>query len=300
MRVVVISNMDKVILIDKPLGITSHDVLYKLKKKLNIKKIGHCGTLDPLASGLLVCVTGRATKLAQYAESGRKRYSGTILFGRQTTTDDLEGETILSSDKIPRIEDCQEIINKKYLGEVDQVPPHYSAIKINGRKAYEIARSGEIPKLTARKINMYSFEVSKENENEMRFVVECGSGTYIRSLARDLGAEFGCGACLSSLRREASYPFDINNAKTIEEVAEEDYQDWGILFPNAFRIALDDKECSLLCNGNQEVLDSIYKEYSSDINSLEKVVFSSKSTNKDLGLLLNNGKSLKFGFVSVL
>lgn len=289
-------NCDAVILLDKELEITSQTAITKVKRKFNLKKIGHCGTLDPKASGLLICLTGRLTKLAQYIESEDKLYSGSILLGKQTTTDDLEGDVVYSNDNIPSLNCCKNIINQKFIGLIDQVPPQYSAIKVDGQRAYQIARGGESSNLKSRQVIIKKFEISLKNKNEISFLIECSKGTYIRSLARDIGQELGCGACLSSLRREGSLPFNVKQAKKIDDLTENDFMDWVHLFPDHYKIFLSEQEAKRLRDGNKLTLKGINDKFSKDFKNLRYVVYYQENTNKALGLLVNNATNLEFGF----
>ena len=289
-------NCDAVILLDKQVEITSQTAITQIKRKFKLKKIGHCGTLDPKASGLLICLTGKLTKLAQYIEGEDKIYSGSILLGKRTTTDDLEGEVIFSSDSIPDIQSCQDIIQKKFIGLIDQVPPQYSAIKVEGKRAYQIARSGESSDLKSRQVKIKKFEIYTKTDNEISFLIECTKGTYIRSLARDIGQELGCGACLSSLRREVSVPFNVLEAKKIDALSEGDFLGWISLFPDHYKLLISEHDCRRLKDGNKQTLQNLNDKFSKDFRNLRYVVYYEETTNKPLGLLINNATNLEFGF----
>ncbi|MGI6770818.1 MAG: tRNA pseudouridine(55) synthase TruB [Acholeplasmataceae bacterium] len=210
--------MNGILLIDKPSGITSYDVIRKLKKKIKGVKIGHAGTLDPLASGLLIILLGSATKLFNLLTSDQKKYSGTIIFGDLYDTYDIKGRVIDS--KVPNIkeEDVERGFNHFNNLTYMQMPPIYSALKIDGKKAYEYARSGEEVKLEPREVTIHSLVKTSDYKNsEVSFETVVSKQTYIRSLAYDLGAYLGEFAALKTLRREEIGPFSIKDATTIED-----------------------------------------------------------------------------------
>jgi tRNA pseudouridine55 synthase len=207
----------KVLLIDKPLEWTSYDVIRKLRKTINIKKIGHAGTLDPLATGLLIVCTGKFTKKINEYMSQEKEYTGTITLGAVTPTYDRESEpeSFKSLDGI-----TEEIITektKRFTGEILQTPPIHSAIKQNGKPVYLMARKGLDVVLEPRKITIKEFEITKIDLPIVTFKVVCSTGTYIRSLANDFGLALGCGGYLSELRRTRIGNFKVEDAVTMEE-----------------------------------------------------------------------------------
>jgi tRNA pseudouridine55 synthase len=212
--------MNSVLLIDKPAGQTSFDTISILKKILKTKKIGHSGTLDKFASGLLIICTGWATKLTRYFLESDKRYIGTVKLGITTDTDDLTGN-IIENKEVKNL-DPEDINNLpgKFIGESYQLPPLYSALKINGRRASDLTREGKNISLNRRKININKLDILKIDldNSTVEIDVTCSKGTYIRSLARDIGEYLGTGAHLAGLRRIASGNFTIENAATIDEV----------------------------------------------------------------------------------
>lgn len=212
--------MNSVLLIDKPAGQTSFDTISILKRILKTKKIGHSGTLDKFASGLLIICTGWATKLTRYFLESDKRYIGTVKLGITTDTDDLTGNII--ENKEVKTLDPEDIYNLpgKFTGESYQLPPLYSALKINGRRASDLTREGKNISLNRRKININKLDILKIDldNSTVEIDVTCSKGTYIRSLARDIGEYLGTGAHLAGLRRIASGNFTIENAATIDEV----------------------------------------------------------------------------------
>ncbi len=207
----------RVLLINKPLEWTSFDAVRKIRNLIRIKKVGHAGTLDPLATGLLIICTGKFTKKINEYMAQEKEYTGTFTLGATTPTYDLESkpESFKSTDSISNEE--IERATKKFIGEVFQIPPAHSAIKVKGKRVYEMARKGIDVKLEPRKIFIKEFSITKIQLPIVAFRVVCGSGTYIRSLANDFGAALGCGAYLSSLCRTRIGDFKLENAKTIEE-----------------------------------------------------------------------------------
>lgn len=210
----------RVLLIDKPLQWTSFDVVRKLRNIIRIKKIGHAGTLDPLATGLLIVCTGKFTKRINEYMAREKEYTGTITLGAVTPTYDLESapENFLSTQGIS-IDKIRETV-QQLTGPILQVPPAHSAIKINGKRVYELARQGKEVKLEPRPVTIYAFDILGLEEGVVQFRVRCSTGTYIRSLANDLGALLGCGGYLSSLRRTKIGEFSVEDAQTMEAFEE--------------------------------------------------------------------------------
>lgn len=207
----------RVLLINKPYEWTSFDVVKKLRYGLKVKKIGHAGTLDPLATGLLILCTGKMTKQIDTFQAQEKEYTGTFVIGKTTPSFDLETEIGEEKDiSHITVEGIEEVV-KKLTGEISQVPPIFSAVKVNGKRAYKSARKGEDVKLKARDVVVKVFELTKIDLPEIHFRIICSKGTYIRSIARDLGEGLGVGAYMSSLCRTRIGEFKLSNAKTIEE-----------------------------------------------------------------------------------
>ncbi len=209
-----------VLLIDKPLEWTSFDVVKKIRNAMKIKKIGHAGTLDPLATGLLILCTGKKTKSIEGYQAQVKEYTGSITIGATTPSFDLETE-VTPSGSIDNI-DRNDLENTAttFLGTQEQIPPMYSAVKVNGVRAYKHARNGEVVPLKSRTIEISTFEITNFEGGVFNFRIVCSKGTYIRSIARDFGEQLGCGAYLSSLRRTKIGDFDVKNAITIEKAIE--------------------------------------------------------------------------------
>lgn len=213
-----------VVLIDKPTGLTSHDVVAQLRKKLSEKKIGHAGTLDPFASGLLIMGVGSGTKLLHHLFGLDKQYLATIRLGQSTFTDDLEGAVVseASASHISLEQILREVRN--LTGKIQQAPSRVSAIKIEGKRAYELARAGEAVEIPARSVEVYHFQVSSELRIVREFLefdvtVDCSSGTYIRALARDIGKALGVGGHLRALRRSRVGEFSIGDAFKVEDAS---------------------------------------------------------------------------------
>ena len=213
-------NNGQTILVDKDLDWTSFDVVKKLRNIIKCKKVGHAGTLDPLATGLLIICTGKHTKKINEIQNQTKVYTGEFILGKSTPSHDLETEFCSIKDIKDITIDKIELISKNFIGEQLQRPPKFSAVKINGKRAYEYARENEEIEIKEKKINIYSFNVSKIELPNISFEISCTKGTYIRSIARDFGEKLGCGAVLSKLRRTKIGDHDVNNASTINVLAE--------------------------------------------------------------------------------
>jgi len=205
----------QVLLIDKPLHWTSFDMVRKIRGMLRIKKVGHAGTLDPLATGLLIICTGKFTKKINEYMAAVKEYTGSFTLGAVTPTYDLESLPEQEKDFSFVTEELLQATVKKFEGEIDQFPPVYSAIKKEGVALYELARRGEEVELKSRKISIYNFTITSVEFPIVYFKVSCSTGTYIRSLAHDVGRDLGCGAYLSSLRRTKIGEFTVEDAETI-------------------------------------------------------------------------------------
>lgn len=211
----------KVLLIDKPLYWTSFDAVRKVRYLVKTKKVGHAGTLDPLASGLLIICTGKFTKKINEYMAQEKEYTGTITLGAVTPTFDLESEPH-DFKPVEHLTSTQiEEATKSFIGQIQQVPPIHSAIKKDGKRVYELARRGEDVKLEPRTITISAFDIPKIEGPIVHFRVVCSTGTYIRSLANDFGAQLGCGGYLSSLRRTRIGNFRVEDAHTIEVFEQE-------------------------------------------------------------------------------
>ncbi len=207
-----------IIIIDKPQDWTSMDVCGKLRRLMGERRVGHAGTLDPMATGVLPVFVGRATRAVEFAEQGQKEYLAGLRLGLTTDTQDITGETLSASDAIAGREEIEAAL-EQFRGEILQVPPMYSALKVNGQKLCDLARKGKSVERKPRPITIYELELGEQTApNEYSLRVRCSKGTYIRTLCHDLGQVLGCGACMSSLRRSMAAGFDLSQAVTLEEV----------------------------------------------------------------------------------
>ena len=212
--------MHGLLVIDKPEGITSFGVVKKVRFALGIKKAGHTGTLDPLATGVLPVCLGEATKIAGLLLAEDKAYEAEALLGRQTDTLDITGQVTARGDPSGVTLQAVEAALARLTGEQEQVPPAYSAVKVEGRRAHQLAREGKAPELKARRITVHELELLAFEPPRVRFRVACSKGTYVRTLIQDLGDLLGCGACMSALRRTASGAFTLDQAVPLERLAE--------------------------------------------------------------------------------
>jgi len=210
--------VDGILNVDKPLGWTSHDVVGLVRRTLGQRQVGHAGTLDPLATGVLLVTVGTATRLSDYLMHGRKCYLARLRLGQHTSTDDAEGPVVeerpVAGVTIERVSDAL----APFLGAIEQVPPAYAAIKRDGVPAYKLARQGKAPEMAARAVRIDGLSVVELRGEELDLIVWCGAGTYIRALARDVGEGLGCGAHLAALRRLSSGAFGVDTALGVQEI----------------------------------------------------------------------------------
>lgn len=210
---------DQLLLINKPVGWTSFDVVNKLRYKLKIKKIGHAGTLDPLATGLLILCTGKMTKRIDEFQAQEKEYTGKFIIGQSTPSHDLETE-VSEVKNISAISEAEIIqASKKFLGTIQQIPPLHSAIKVDGKRAYKLARKGKELELKPREVKIAAFDIVEIKKPAVSFRIVCSKGTYIRSIARDFGNALGVGAYLTELCRTRIGEFNLKDAQTIDEIS---------------------------------------------------------------------------------
>lgn len=210
-----------VLVVDKPMGMTSHDVVARLRRALDMRRIGHTGTLDPSATGVLVCAVGRATRLVPYLQSGQKTYDARVVLGRSTTTQDAEGEVVDAADASAITREDVAAAAGAFVGEIDQVPPMVSAVKVDGERLYAKARRGETVERDARRVEIHDLTITEFVPGvfaEVVLEVVCSSGTYVRTLAHDLGAALGVGGSLLSLRRTRNDPFDLTDAFPLDDI----------------------------------------------------------------------------------
>lgn len=241
----------------KPVGITSTQALAAVKRALKPQKAGHAGTLDPLASGILPIALGEATKTVPYVQDCIKTYNFTVTWGEQRTTDDAEGVALKTSDKRPAQAEVESLLSG-FLGEIEQTPPQFSAIKVDGERAYDLARDGETVELKSRIVYIESLEIISHTAGETTFRCICGKGTYVRSLARDMGLKLGCFGYISALERASVGPFALESAISLDIFQNPDDKPSPeqVLLP--LQTALDDipvlalreQEAARLKNGN--------------------------------------------------
>lgn len=208
--------MNGILLVDKPPGPTSHDAVEKVRRALGERRIGHAGTLDPPAEGLLVLAVGKAVKVLQYMEDHDKEYEFTVRFGRATDTDDMTGKVLREVDPSGLDRGAVEHALERFRDEISQVPPRYSSVKVDGKRMHRAARRGETLKAPARRVRVRRLELVKWDPPTAALTALCSKGTYVRALARDLGEALGIGACVEHLRRLASGPFRVEDAVPLD------------------------------------------------------------------------------------
>jgi tRNA pseudouridine55 synthase len=210
--------------VNKPSGCSSRDVVDRVERLVRPAKAGHAGTLDPLATGVLVICVGQATRLIEYVQRMPKRYRSVFMLGQRSETDDTEGEVIEVPDAPVPSRATLESAIEGFVGEIEQRPPAYSAVKIGGRRAYKLARAGKTVQLAARPVTIHNLTIARYDYPELELDIECGSGTYVRSLGRDIAAAVGTHAVMTKLDRVAIGPFDVNEAIKIDELSAESLQ----------------------------------------------------------------------------
>ena len=274
-------------LIDKDEGVSSASVVSKLKKKFNFKKVGHTGTLDPFATGLLVCPINSATRLSNFVLDTKKVYSGIILLGKKTDSDDITGNVMSESSDFKFTFNDILKIRDSFLGKITQVPPKLSAIKIDGKRAYDKFRKNEDFEMKERAVEVFSFEILHLNDNEISFRICCSKGTYIRSIARDFGEKLGVPSCLKTLRREKTSIFDVKDSKLISEVNLEDMILWYKIFDNDQKLLLTDDEINKLNVGNDVFLNnlSISDSYKKKFQENDILYYASSLNEQKSGVL---------------
>jgi len=261
--------MEGILVVNKPAGYTSHDIVSKIRKQLNIKKVGHTGTLDPLATGVLPILLGNGTKLSKYLMNHNKKYIATIKLGEKTESGDLEGK-VIEQKEVPSLskEQVQAVLTN-FKGKQKQIPPMYSAIKVNGKKLYEYARNGEMVVVEPREIEIYNIELIGYQDKEIKFKVACSKGTYIRSLCEDIAEKLGTVGTMSALQRTQVGEFKIENAINIEDIENEQKVRESLITPEKLfldkeKIELTQKELVHFLNGvklSKTCEDGIYRIY---------------------------------------
>lgn len=262
--------MDGVLIINKPKGYTSHDIVNIVKKELNITKVGHAGTLDPNATGVLPVLIGNATKISKYLIEHDKVYIAELKLGEKSSTGDLEGE-IIEKKSVPKLnEDQIKDILKLFLGKQQQIPPMYSSIKINGKKAYEYARKGLKVEMEPREIEIMNISLMKFQDNIITFKVKCSKGTYIRVLCEDIAKSLGTVGLMKELCRIKVNEFDIKNSVTLDDIKNGNVQVINIeeIFKLQSCIKLNNRETKLFLNGvklSNNKLDGLYRVYNNNV-----------------------------------
>jgi tRNA pseudouridine55 synthase len=274
-----------IVLIDKPAGISSAGVVARVKRALSADRVGHAGTLDPDATGLLIILVNGATRVASYAADGFKVYSGEIQLGVATSTDDLSGE-VLSVAEVIHGFGCVSAAASCFLGKIMQLPPKVSAKKLDGKRAYKLHRSGQEFELEPREVEVRRFELTQTDDPAtVGYLVEVSPGTYVRSLARDVGAQLGCGAAVKSIRREVSGFFSVKDAISLDTVSWEALRDWSELVPSMPRVCFSEGVVAGLQNGQLHALERAWKECNSVEPLSRYVVYSRAGSRESLGIL---------------
>ena len=276
--------MDGFFLLNKEKGITSNQLVQKIKKSLRFKKVGHMGTLDPMATGLMVIAVNRATKFSSYFLESDKTYHATVKLGSSTDTDDAFGKIIETSENVPTKENTYDVLNS-FHGKSLQVAPFYSALKHKGKPLYKYAREGDLISKPPREINVFSIKDFIFASDECSFLIHCSKGTYIRSIARDLGEKLGCGAHLVGLKRVSQGKFNINRALTAEEVEIKNLISIEEAFNEFSAIKLQNDQLKIFLNGGK------LKNINSEDNDYR--IYDLSSVFLGLGNVSNNVLALK-------
>ena len=261
--------MDGFFLLNKEKGISSNQLVQNIKKSLRLKKVGHLGTLDPMATGLMVIAVNRATKFSSYFLESDKSYYATVKLGSSTNTDDALGKIIETSDNLPTKENTHEVLNS-FIGQSLQVAPFYSALKHKGKPLYKYAREGDLISKPPREINVFSIKEFIFDYDKCSFLIHCSKGTYIRSIARDLGKKLGCGAHLAGLKRVSQGKFNINEALIDGEVEIKNLISIEEAFKELSAIKLQNDQLKIFLNGgklnNINNEDNDYRIYDLSLN----------------------------------
>ena len=281
--------MNGIVIIDKPAGWTSQDVVSKLRGILKTRRIGHGGTLDPMATGVMPVFVGRATRGVEFFEHAEKTYEATIRLGLTTDTEDTSG-TVLEEKEVSVSEEDFLGVLPKFRGKIQQIPPMYSALKVNGQKLYDLARKGREVERQPREIEIFKLECLEFNGAEARLLVHCSKGTYIRTLCKDIGEALGCGGCMAALRRVTAGEYTIGDAVTLDElIAAENPENYlrpvDSMFRNYPAVTLTPNQEKRCRNGNAFSVthpDGTYRAYgqNGDFLMLAKVEVGVMSTIK--------------------
>ena len=261
--------MDGIVIVDKPQGWTSQDVTARLRRVFGTRRIGHGGTLDPMATGVLPVFVGRATRAVEFFEHAEKTYETVLRFGITTDTEDMTG-TVLTEEKVSFTEEQLQETLAAFRGEILQVPPMYSALKVNGQKLCDLARKGKTVARQPRPITIHELTLVERGENTLRLRVRCSKGTYIRTLCKDIGEKLGCGGCMESLRRVAAGEYTIDEAVPLQtlldtEEPEKYLRDVDTMFRNYPAVTLTANQETRCRNGNAfsvSLAPGTYRAYS--------------------------------------
>ena len=264
--------MNGLLIINKPKDYTSHDIVNIVRKKLNTKKVGHTGTLDPNATGVLPILVGTATKISKYLIEHEKTYIATIKLGKKTDTGDSEGNVIEEDTNLKSISKEEiDTILRKFIGKQNQIPPMYSAIKVDGKKLYEYAREGKTVELQPREIEIIDISLIEYQKDEIKFSVRCSKGTYIRTLCEDIAKELGTIGYMKELQRTSVNEFNIENSISLEELEDINVEEKIISIEEIFKdkpnINLNNRKLELFLNGVQlthDLNDGVYRVYNSN------------------------------------
>ena len=267
--------MNGIIIIDKPQEWTSNDVVSRLRRVFNTRRIGHGGTLDPMATGVLPVFVGRATRGVEFFEHAEKVYETTVRFGLTTDTEDITGKTITECEVHLTEEDLLAVL-PKFRGDILQVPPMYSAIKVNGQKLYDLARKGREVERQPRPITIHELELLEFTGNEARLRVRCSKGTYIRTLCKDIGEALGCGGCMAALRRVEAGEYTLEGSIPLRQLLDVSEAGGDVehllrpvdtMFASHRKLSLNEKQARLVKNGNafaSDCADGTYRVYAPD------------------------------------
>ncbi len=263
--------MDGIVIVDKPQGWTSQDVTARLRRVFGTRRIGHGGTLDPMATGVLPVFVGRATRAVEFFEHAEKTYETVLRFGITTDTEDMMG-TVLTEENVSFTEEQLQETLAAFRGEILQVPPMYSALKVNGQKLCDLARKGKTVERQPRPITIHELTLVERGENTLRLRVRCSKGTYIRTLCKDIGEKLGCGGCMESLRRVAAGEYTIDEAVPLQtlldtEEPEKYLRDVDTMFRNYPAVTLTANQETRCRNGNAfsvSLAPGTYRAYSQD------------------------------------
>ena len=263
--------MDGIVIVDKPQGWTSQDVTARLRRVFGTRRIGHGGTLDPMATGVLPVFVGRATRAVEFFEHAEKTYETVLRLGITTDTEDMTG-TVLTEEKVSFTEEQLQETLAAFRGEILQVPPMYSALKVNGQKLCDLARKGKTVERQPRPITIHELTLVERGENTLRLRVRCSKGTYIRTLCKDIGEKLGCGGCMESLRRVAAGEYTIDEAVPLQtlldtEEPEKYFRGVDTMFRNYPAVTLTANQETRCRNGNAfsvSLAPGTYRAYSQD------------------------------------